>query len=358
VSNEKKSLSLAPRPELSLAEVLRAAREDCKDYLEIAFEGRLDVRYLFLAFEKVLAELSDAGTREAVNAAIYSHVEWCLAHDNDHSAAPSRIEPESVRFAEMRARAMSELSRIRAWVAVVYAKMEPLQQEKDEIYDCGQVEFQQERYDELQTSIKTFAELVEPFETDMRMLEHYLASLAVIERGVPRELFGKPFPELASAKNSPDAHGGSLAPPIVRPVPPASVPPVRMPVLAELTRSLGFKIPPLKILAFSLFDLFGPENSAIGGKQRGLVRTLDTAHALGILQSYGWPTLQDALAGQQWKDSTAGFLKFRGQMPGNSGPGMFVRSEVPLPWNSRALFTESEISEFLAMMRTPYARNS
>jgi|GEM_PF-3585550 len=346
----EKKLAVANPLDLALPDVIAAAKVDCDDYLGFGFDNHQSMaRRLFAAFHDSFLALTDATTRKAVNAAIYAHVEWCLAQEK---ATPAPITP----LARSRETVERELARVRQWVASVFAVMEPLQTEKDDIDDMMQEELQKARYTELERAIQTLAELVHPFERQITTLEHYLGSLSVVERGLPQDVFGKEFPTVPDAETLMGSEEESPDEPTPAAVPTAhavAIDPIAVRDLQALAHIHGLR--PVEIVAFSLFDFFGARNVTLGGKQRGLIRTLETALQVGMIQKFGWETALDALRGvSNWKENGSGYLIFRGTPV--AGPGTFIRSEKPLPWDSRSLFTESDVATFIELMRGPSIR--
>lgn len=347
----EKKLALATPP-LPLGDLVRYAIECCRDYLGLSFENRPEAAETFDIFRVTLQAVAEAGNKEAVNEAIFGLVTWCLGQVQGSPAQLPRMDPAPNMFAPTRAAVEARLREYRQWVAWVNQLMLPLQGEKDELDDLQQHEMERERYEQLQKYISELAQLVAPFEEDIARIEHYLASLSVIERGLSRDCFDVVFPAIPEMESPPAAPDEPDEPaPVVARAPRRVVPvsPERVHSLIELSEGHG--ILPIEIMAFSLFDLFGPWNAAVGGRHRGAKRALETAFDLGILQSYGWAGPEAMLKGMHWKggDGTRGFLSYHGSPSG--GLGTFTRTDKPLPWNARSLFTDSESAEFIQAMK-------
>ena len=324
------------------ADVLRHAYEDCVDYKALAFEGEGEGQQLFHGFALTLKELSMATTREQVNSIIYGLARQCIAYIYMRRALPV---PVPVARSEVE----SELASIKAWSAQFHQLMGPLQDEKNDMEDGGLDRAQPHRFKVLRESIEKLATLAKPVEARKTVLEHYLASLSVAERGVPACAGKLPeFPEIEEAQSEEPVQVAAPAP---APAPaPAAEPPAPIIVggtLAEIAEKAGFH--PAEVLAYTLYELFGAKNHVLGGRHRGVMRVLECAADIGIAKRLGFPSFAALIKGSQWKD-TRGFLLYCGSVKGSS---TFKRTDKPLPWKVPSLLTEQEARSFIAEMKEP-----
>jgi hypothetical protein len=340
--NEKSRLVPVPPP-IAPQDVLRIAREDCEEYQQLAFESASTGARIFSALTTTVMALAEAGNKQAAHDAIYSMVAWCEKYDQQQLLTSVTSRPEVER----------EVARLKEWLREVYRLMEPLQDEKNDIDDLQQQDTLSNRCAALQRSISELATLAEPIEKKVAKLEHYLSSLVVVERGISGELLEKPLPSLSDSvgiKTTDISMSGELVSAPVTFKVKTEVSGDRVRDLNALASDHGLLA--IQIMVFSLFDLFGPWNALFAGKQRSLMRVLQTSDDLGILESYGWTTTaRDALKGTHWgKDAAnvATFLKYAGNVSGNT---LFVRNGRTLPWDARSLFTEKEVEQFLATMK-------
>ena len=342
--NERSRLVPVPPP-IAPQDVLRIAREDCEEYQQLAFESASAGAHIFSALAMTVMALAEAGNKQAAHDAIYSMVAWCEKYNQQQTSTRVTSRPEVEK----------EVARLKEWLREVYRLMEPLQDEKNDIDDLQQQDTQSARCAALQRSISELATLAEPIEKKVAKLEHYLFSLVVVEHGVSEELLEKPLPTLPDSVGI-KATDVSMSNELMS-APVTSK--VKTEVSGNRVRDLNalasaHDLLAIQVMVFSLFDLFGPWNALFAGKQRSLMRVLQTADDLGILASYGWTaTARDALKGTHWgKDATnvATFLKYAGNVSGNT---LFVRNDRTLPWDVRSLFTEKEVEQFLATMKAP-----
>lgn len=342
--NEKSRLVPVPPP-IAPQDVLRIAREDCEEYQQLAFESASAGARIFSALAMTVMALAEAGNKQAAHDAIYSMVAWCEKYNQQQTSTPMTSRPEVEK----------EVARLKGWLREVYRLMEPLQDEKNDIDDLQQQDTQSVRCAALQRSISELATLAEPVEKKVAKLEHYLSSLVVVERGVSEELLEKPLPPLPDSVGI-KATDVSMSSELVSPTVTFKV---KTEVSGNRVRDLNalasvHDLLTIQVMVFSLFDLLGSWNMETGGKNRGLLRALETADDLGILQSYGWTaTARNTLKGTHWGKENAEIAKFLGYRGSLHGQVTFVRNDKPLPWDARSLFTEQEIGQFIASMKAP-----
>jgi hypothetical protein len=357
---QEKKLAPVPNTELTLPEMLRLAKMNFKDWRELTFEANTAGSRIFDTVAAAFHSITDAGSREAVNGAVCEFAVWCEKFDQQLAAertiAPAASAPVG---AIARETLEQEIARLKSYVLQVNQLMEPLQTEKMDLEDTHQQDAERPKYEALKAALGRLATLVVPVQDRITKLEHYQRSLLVVERGLPADLLDQPLPSVPAQETltkelEPVQPRREAIPVAAREVSKEASSCVQS--FNELANKLGFL--PIEVMVYSLFDLFGDGNQMIAGakKNRGLLRTLQTAVDVGMLQRYGWDDAKAALKGTTWQGKEhGGYLKFCG-MPPNGSP-TYTRTERPLPWNSRTLFDEAAVEQFKERMSAPSARS-
>lgn len=352
---DKPALEVVPAPALSLAQVLELAKKDCRDWLALIRDETGADPKIFRAFADCLDSLSAAKNKEEeVCASIKPFAELCLDMMTQVGTVNSE---ECVR---------GEVKRRQDWLSVIDGVQGEIEMDLEEI--AGELAHNkkfkgseservvlQGKVDNLERYIKSLIELRTAVRDDLSALEVYLRAVERVAKGCPQELFGKVLPEIPLFVEEPEEKARievrvtESGAEILDTEAATSELSERRKRLREIAERHGFL--EVEVFVYSLYDLFGAENELLGKlhTHRSSNRVVDTG--LGIAPGFGWRESKDFFAGSGWRKELVaerGFLRQRGSVGIAS---LWTRTGKPLPWNSKSLFTEVEIMNFVEKMR-------
>lgn len=368
MNDKTHALKAVPSPDLSPAQILHLAKEDCGVWLELGFEeAGTPGSKLFRAFSEAVSAMGEAVRKEGVYGAIKPFAELCLDMNaaGDTSSSAETLVTEISR----REKWLGKMADVQSEVETAIEESETaLRKASDAIRFSGgptaKLAAEKVAAVERKTALEKFSRqlvaMKEPVKTELETLGRYKRALDLVTKGSPGESTESempkipPIPEVSVEEVTPPAlqmDSAGLAQAKVSETQ-VDVPlPNRRIHLHALAESLGLF--DLEVLIYSLFDLMGMRGSSMPGRgARGLKRVLLVANEIGIMGEYGWQgNLGEILIGSGWKNERAGesgFLLYCGSP--SRGSSMYSRSDKQLPWNSRDLFTEETAAEFVRIM--------
>lgn len=380
---EKTMLKAVPSPELSPADVLNLAKQDCDVWLELGFEEvHASGSKLFRAFSEAVRGISEAVKKEGVSSSVNRFAELCSemnASSNTEAApvdADGTLADEIARRQEWLAELTSSQMNVEEVLEIVEVSLKKASDnvrftDKPTAKLIAAEKAARDVRDSVQEFSLKLSALRKQVQSEVETLQRYKRALDLVAKGYPEELVGGDMPEIPvfaeeagkdvvfpETPDLPKRESGASASdywfsqPDEKPAVEASVPITeRRLKLREIADQFGFL--EVEVFVYSLFDFLGTNNELLTEQgrrnNRGVNRVVGTA--LEIAADYGWHDAHDFFPGSGWKKDTVisdGYLRYIGHV---GKTPTWVRADKPLPWNPKFLLTETEIAAFVSKMR-------